>query len=72
MKILIVIDNFASGVAQRVQISLALTLKDKGHVVEFFTNKKEFFLNLFLNLIILRSFLRQKYQKVFLLKLLRD
>jgi glycosyltransferase involved in cell wall biosynthesis len=43
MKILIVIDNLASGGAQRVQISLALALINKGHVVEFFTYKKEDF-----------------------------
>ena len=43
MKILIVIDSLGSGGAQRVQISLALALINKGHVVEFFTYKKEDF-----------------------------
>ena len=52
MKILIVIDNLASGGAQRVQISLALALINKGHVVDFFTYKKEdFFKHVLLSLI---------------------
>ena len=43
MKILIVIDSLGSGGAQRVQISLALALVERGHKVEFFTYKKEDF-----------------------------
>ena len=43
MKILIVIDNLASGGAQRVQISLALALINREHKVDFFTYKKEQF-----------------------------
>ena len=71
MKILIVIDNFASGVAQRVHISLALTLKDKGHVVEFFTNKKEFFFKPVLESNNIKIFSTTKISKGFSIKTLK-